>query len=82
VHLTTGNMLQTMEFEGVDWFEEMQCTLTLVARAIRTYVSPKIKYSPAHLAFNQDKIYHKAVTIDWQSMNDTMSVITLQHYPS
>jgi hypothetical protein len=42
VHLTMGDMLQTMTFSGSDWFADMQCALDAVAWAICTMVNPNI----------------------------------------
>jgi hypothetical protein len=36
-----------------------------MAWAIRTTISPELKYSPCHLAFSQDMLFHCAVSIDW-----------------
>jgi hypothetical protein len=65
VHLTMGDMLQTITFAGNDWILEAQRTLDAVAWAIRTTVNPDLKYSPCHLAFQQDMLFRPAVAIDW-----------------
>jgi len=57
VHLTTGDMIRTMNFSGADWFADMQRALDAVAWAVRTTINPLIKHSPCHLAFNQDMIF-------------------------
>ncbi len=68
VHLTTGDMLRTMTFSGEDWYQDLQRTLDAVAWAIRMTISPTLKYSPCHLAFSQDMIFRKAVTVDWEKV--------------
>jgi hypothetical protein len=65
VNLTMGDMLRTITFQGKDWILEAQRTLDAVAWAIRTTVNPDLKYSPCHLAFNQDMLFRRAVIIDW-----------------
>jgi len=65
VHLTMGDMLRTMTFRGADWFQDMQRSLDAVAWAVCTTISPNIKYSPCHLAFNQDMLFHQAVKVNW-----------------
>jgi transposase InsO family protein len=65
VHLTMGDMLRTITFAGDDWILEAQRTLDAVAWAIRTTVNPDLKYSPCHLAFQQDMLFRRAVAIDW-----------------
>ena len=69
VHLTMGDMLQTMTFRGADWYQDMQRALDAVAWAIRTTINPNIKHSPCHLAFNQDMIFRCAVSVDWEAIN-------------
>lgn len=69
VHLTMGDMLQTMTFSGSDWFTDMQHTLDVVAWAIHTTINPTIKHSPCHLAFNQDIIFCCAIHIDWNNVH-------------
>jgi transposase InsO family protein len=65
VHLTMADMLRTITFAGADWLLEAQRTLDAVAWAIRTTVNPDLRYSPCHLAFNQDMLFRRAVIIDW-----------------
>ena len=69
VHLTMGDMLQTMTFRGADWYQDMQRALDAVVWAIRTTINPNIKHSPCHLAFNQDMIFRHAVSVDWEAIN-------------
>jgi hypothetical protein len=69
VHLTMGDMLRTMTFSGSDWFTDLQHTLDAVAWAVRTTVNPTIKHSPCHLAFSQDMIFRRAITVDWETIN-------------
>jgi hypothetical protein len=76
VHLTMGDMLRTMKFTGNDWVQDLQRTLDAVAWAIRATINPVIKYSPCHLAFNQDMIFRKATTIDWQHIHNERNKIT------
>jgi hypothetical protein len=64
VHLTMGGMLRTITFTGKDWMLEAQRTLDAVAWAIRTTINPELKYSPCHLAFSQDMLFRRAVSID------------------
>jgi hypothetical protein len=64
-----GDMLRTMTFSGNDWFQDLQRTLDAVTWAIRATINPIIKYSPCHLAFNQDMIFRKATTINWQHIH-------------
>jgi hypothetical protein len=70
VHLTMGDMLQTMTFSGSDWFADMQRALDAVAWAICTTVNPNIWHSPCHLAFSHDMIYRHAITLDWTAINN------------
>jgi len=70
VHLTMGDMLQTMTFSGSDWFANMQRALDAVAWAICTTVNPNIRHSPYHLAFSHDIIYRHAITLDWTAINN------------
>jgi len=69
IHLTMGDMLQTMTFHGADWYQDMQRSLDAVAWAVRTTINPNIKHSPCHLAFNQDMIFCCAVSVDWEAIN-------------
>jgi hypothetical protein len=69
VHLTMGDMLRTMSFSGQDWFQDLQRTLDAVAWAIRTTINLVIKYAPCHLAFNQDMIFCRATTVDWETIH-------------
>jgi hypothetical protein len=68
VHLTMGDMLRAMTFSGDDWFLDMQRALDAVAWAVRTTINPNIKHSPCHLAFNQDMIFRRAVTVNWEAI--------------
>jgi ribosomal protein L21E len=69
VHLTMGDMLRIMTFSGADWFAELQCALDAIAWAVRTTVNPLIRHSPCHLAFNQDMIYRRAITVNWENVH-------------
>ncbi len=69
VHLTMGDMLRTITFQGEDWMMEAQQTLDAVAWAIRTTVNPDLKYSPCHLAFSQDMLFCHAVIVDWNNVH-------------
>jgi hypothetical protein len=60
-----GDMLRTITFTGKEWMLEAQRTLDAVAWAIRTTINPELKYSPCHLAFSQDMLFRRAVSIDW-----------------
>jgi hypothetical protein len=60
-----ADMLRTITFVGEDWLLEAQRTLDAVAWAIRTTVNPDLRYSPCHLAFNQDMLFRRAIIIDW-----------------
>jgi hypothetical protein len=73
VHLTMGDMLCKITFSGEDWHQDLQRTLDAVAWAIRTTISPALKYSPCHLAFNQDMIFRKAVAVDWEKVQQECS---------
>jgi transposase InsO family protein len=65
VHLKTGDMLRTITFNQKEWMLEVQRTLDAVAWAIRTTISPELKYSPCHLAFSKDMLFRRAISIDW-----------------
>jgi hypothetical protein len=67
VHLTMGDMLQTMTFRGADWYHDMQRALDAVTWAAT--FTPNIKHSPCHLAFNQDMIFHRTVSVNWEAIN-------------
>jgi hypothetical protein len=69
VHLIMGDMLRMMIFCGADRYQDMQRALYAVAWAVRTTINPNIKHSPCHLAFNQDMIFHRAVSVDWEAIN-------------
>jgi hypothetical protein len=69
VHLTMGDMLCTMTFSGADWFAELQRALDAIAWAVRTTVNPLIKHLPCHLAYNQDMIYRRAITVNWENVH-------------
>jgi hypothetical protein len=71
-----GDMLRTMQFSGIDWFQDLQRTLDAVAWAVRATINPIIKYSPCHLAFNQDMIFQKATSINWEHINRECNKIT------
>ncbi len=75
VHLM-GDMLRTITFSGNDWLQDLQRTLDTVAGAIRATINHVIKYSPCHLAFNQDMIFRKGTTIDWQHISRERNKIT------
>jgi hypothetical protein len=47
----------------------MQRSLDAVAWAVRTTINPNIKYSPCHLAFNQDMLFRQAIKVDWEAIN-------------
>jgi len=64
-----GDMLRTMIFRGKDWYQDMQRALDAVAWAVRTTINPNIKHSPCHLAFNQDMLFRRAVSVDWAAIN-------------
>jgi transposase InsO family protein len=68
VHLTMGDMLQTMKFSGNHCFKDIQGALDAAVWAVRTSVNPTIKYLPCHLACNQDMIVCHAVKKDWASV--------------
>jgi len=69
VHSTMGDMLRTMSFKGSDWFVDMQRFLDAVAWAVCVSVNPNIKYSPCHLAFNQDMLFRRAAAVDCNAIN-------------
>ncbi len=69
VHLTMGDMLRTLTFSGVDWFEDMQRALDAVVWAVRTIINPNIKHLPCHLAFHHDMIFHRAVAVNWDNIH-------------
>jgi hypothetical protein len=66
-----GDMLRTITFTGTDWMLEAQRTLDAVAWAIRTTINPELKYSPCHLAFSQDMLFRRAVSIDWTHVHQS-----------
>jgi hypothetical protein len=70
VHLTMGDMLRTITCTGTDWMLEVQRTLDAVAWAIRTTISPELKYSPCHFAFSQDMLFCCTVSIDWAHIHN------------
>jgi hypothetical protein len=49
---------------------EAQQTLDAVAWAIRTTINPDLKYSPCHLAFSQDMLFCRAVSTDWNHVQN------------
>jgi hypothetical protein len=57
-----------MAFSLEEWFIEMQQALDAVAWAVWTTINPNIKYLLSHLAFMHDMIFHKAVAIDRESI--------------
>ncbi len=73
-----GDMLRTMTFTGEDWFTELQWALDAVAWAVRTTVNPNIRYSPSHLAFMQDMIFRKAVSVNWAAVYRDRQKLTKQ----
>jgi len=80
VHLTMGDMLQMMTFRGADWFQDMQRSLDAVAWAVHTTINPNIKYSPCHLAFNQDMIFCQAIKVDWEAIsNEPQRLVTVSN---
>ena len=66
MHLTAGDMLRTMEFDGANWFYELDRVLQIVAWAIRSTVSTTINYSPGQLVFSKDMIMQSQVTANWE----------------
>ena len=66
MHLTMGDMLRTMEFEGPDWKEEIDTALQSVAWAIRSTVSMTTGHTPGQLLFSRDMIMQVRVVADWE----------------
>ena len=66
MHLTAGDMLRTMEFDGTNWLYEMDRVLQVVAWAIRSTISTTTNYSPGQLVFSRDMIMQSQVTADWE----------------
>jgi hypothetical protein len=64
-----GDMLLAMTFRRAGWFQDMQQALDTVAWAVRTTINPNIKHSPCHLAFYQGMIFHQAVAVNWEAIN-------------
>ena len=64
MHLTAGDMLRTMEFDGTNWLYEMDRVLQVVAWAIRSTISTTTNYSPGQLVFSRDMIMQSQVTAD------------------
>lgn len=79
VHLTMGDMLRTMTFEGEDWLEEMNRTLQSVAWAIRTTVSTTTGQSPGQLVFSRDMILATKIKIDWMKLKAMKQQSALQN---
>jgi hypothetical protein len=65
-----------MEFSREDWIFELQRALDAVAWAVRMAINPSIKYSPTHLAFNQDMIFRQAANVNWNAVHTTRNKIT------
>jgi hypothetical protein len=63
-------MLHTITFTGKEWTLEAQRTLDAVAWAIRMTISSDLKYSPCHLAFSQNMLFRRAVSIDWTHVHN------------
>jgi transposase InsO family protein len=70
VHLMMGDMRKTITFEGEDWMLEAQRKLDAVAWANRTTINPDLKYSPCHVAFSQGMLFCRAVSIDWNHVQN------------
>ena len=66
MHLTMGDMLRTMEFEGPDWKEEINTALQSVAWAIRSTVSMTTGFTPGQLVYGKDMIMQVRVIADWE----------------
>jgi hypothetical protein len=64
-----GDMLRTITFSRVDWFQDRQRALDTVAWAVRTTINPNIKHSPCHLAFNHDMIFYQVVAVHWDNIH-------------
>ena len=68
MHLTIGDMLRTMEFDGEDWESEVETALQSAAWAIRSTVSTMSGYTPGQMVFSKDMIMQTAVTADWEKI--------------
>ena len=57
VHLTIGDQLRMITFEGSDFYDELDRITQAIAWSIRTTVPSNIQYSPAQLVFGINMIF-------------------------
>ena len=77
MHLTAGDMLRTVEFDGNNWSYELNRTLQAVAWAIRSTVSTVVHYSPGQLVFSKDMIMQTQIIADWERIKETRRASTV-----
>ena len=70
MHLTAGDMLRTMTFEGDNWQSTLHAALQSVAWALRSTIHSTLGYSPGQLVFNRDMIMQNKIFVDWAKIND------------
>ena len=78
MHLTMGDMLRGMEFDGSDWKVELNRSLQSVAWAIRSTVSTAMNYSPGQLVFGRDMIMQSKVIADWEKLKQKKRMSTIK----
>jgi len=59
-----GDMLQTTQFLGTEWFHELNRTLQAVAWAVRSTVT-NTGYSPGQLSVNRDMLMETKIKEEW-----------------
>ena len=67
-HLTMGDMLRTMEFNGPTWKLEVNDALQSVAWAIRSTINTMSGYTPGQLIFSKDMIMRVKIVADWKKV--------------
>ena len=77
MHLTAGDMLRTMTFEGENWELILHKTLQSVSWAIRSTLHSTIGHSPGQLVFSHDMIMQNKVFIDWEKIRSAKDKASL-----
>ena len=78
MHLTMGDMLRGMEFDGSDWKVELNRSLQSVAWAIRSTVSTALNHTPGQLVFGRDMIMQTRVVADWERIKQKKRMSTIR----
>ena len=80
VHLTIGDQLRMITFEGSDFHDELDQIIQVIALSFCTTVPSNLPYSSAKLVFGMDMIFRQKAVIDWEMIEEIF--IPFLHEPS